>query len=356
MEARSRYLLVGSFVLVLTACLIAFTFWVAGLQVIETRPAYRIYFTGSVTGLKEGSPVRFRGIPVGKVWEVVVDPDNEERVRVTIYVDANVPVKTDSMATLEMKGLAGDSFVQISGGSRAAPRLTAAGGPDAGMADGGARDGRRESADAIPVIASRPSPLAELFESAPRMLDTLINVGDRLNSILSAENERLITEAVANLHAMSRTLVSAAGDLNQTMASVRTSTTHIEGLVLDLRRQSDLLTTSVDQTLAQVRGSLGDLNTSTRAGADELARTASEMRRLGESLGRLTDEASGFLAENREPMRDFTSVGLYELSRLIIELRHLTESLGRMTQEIERSPVHFLFSGAKDKEGKPGAQ
>ena len=52
---------------------------------------YRIYFTGSVAGLKEGSPVRYRGIALGAVRDIRIDPRNVSRVQVTIEVSSQLP-------------------------------------------------------------------------------------------------------------------------------------------------------------------------------------------------------------------------------------------------------------------------
>ena len=125
METRASYVLVGSFVLALVAGLLVFTAWIAKVQLDETRETYRIYFTGSVTGLQQGSPVRYRGVPVGTVSDIRLDPDNVTRVRVTIEVQNGTPIMSDSIASLEVQGITGGAYVQISGGTVGGKRLTA---------------------------------------------------------------------------------------------------------------------------------------------------------------------------------------------------------------------------------------
>ena len=78
---------------------------------------YDIMFSGDVTGLQVGGPVRFRGVPVGEVIDFKVDPEHIEQVRVTIQIKEGTPVRADSVASLEVQGITGVLYVLISGGT-----------------------------------------------------------------------------------------------------------------------------------------------------------------------------------------------------------------------------------------------
>ncbi|MBI1205676.1 MAG: MCE family protein [Azospirillum sp.] len=331
METRARYLLVGGFVLGLTVGLLGFVAWIAKVEMGEHRPAYHIFFRGSVTGLKEGSPVRYRGLPVGTVTRIRIDPKNVERVEVTVGIGDEVPVKSDTVASLEVLGVTGNAYIQLTGGTQDAPRVT----PEDG-----------KSAE----IPSKTSSLSEVFEAAPELMHRLLEVGESLTRILSPENERKVTEALTNLHKMSQDLAAAAGDATTTMASVRGAAAGIDGLVADIRGHSDTTLARFEQTLDQVRSSLATLDTNSKVGLSELSQTADQARALSGSLKQLSDELAGLIRENRVPVRDFTGVGLYELNLLIVELRELATGLGRVTGQIEKGPVQFLFGGAKPEE------
>lgn len=328
MEARAHHFFVGLFVLILGAALVGFTIWVAKVEIADKRPPYHIYFAGSVTGLKEGSPVRYRGILVGTVSEIGIDPDNVERVRVRVSLDAGTPIKTDAVASLEMFGLTGSAYIQITGGSREAPLLERQG-------------------DDIPSIPSKPSGLAEVFESAPRVAHQLTDIGDRLTRLISPENEQRIAGTLDNLHQMSAVLAASARDVGETMGMVKTSATHIDSVITDFRRQSDAIVTNVNGTLGQMRATMDTLNQHATVAMSEVVKTSAEARELSQSLRQLSDQTAGAIKENRVPVRDFTSVGLYELSLLISEMRELTTSLSRVSSQIERGPMEFLFTGTK---------
>jgi len=74
------------------------------------------YFTGDVTGLGVGSAVRYRGVPVGTVRDIRLDPTNVEQVQVLMDVSADAPIKEDTIAQLALQGITGVAFIQLTGG------------------------------------------------------------------------------------------------------------------------------------------------------------------------------------------------------------------------------------------------
>ena len=79
METRANYVFVGTSVLAAIVAILIFIFWLGRNQLNKHEDLYHTYFTGSVTGLSSGSPVRYRGVPVGIVGYIAIDPDNIDR-------------------------------------------------------------------------------------------------------------------------------------------------------------------------------------------------------------------------------------------------------------------------------------
>ena len=71
METRAHHLLIGSFMLAFLVAIVAFVLWLAKTEVDREVARYNIYFSGSVAGLGIGGDVRFNGIKVGSVAELV---------------------------------------------------------------------------------------------------------------------------------------------------------------------------------------------------------------------------------------------------------------------------------------------
>ena len=156
METRASYLIVGLFVIAGMAGLVFAAMWITGTRTDEAVVLYDIYFEGAVAGLKPGNAVQYRGIPVGGVIDMRIDPDDVERVLVTIEVAAGTPISEDTEATLALQGITGLSYIQLTGGTQEAAALTAGPGQPR------------------PIIRSRPSELAAIFEAAPELLNRAI--------------------------------------------------------------------------------------------------------------------------------------------------------------------------------------
>lgn len=184
METRAHHLLIGSFMLVFLAGIVMFVLWLAKSEVDREIARYNIFFTGSVAGLGVGGDVRFNGIKVGTVSQISIDRNDTSRVRVTAEVAADTPIREDSEASLQLQGITGVSFVQISPGSREAAVLPVVGGRDP---------------DKYPAIRAKPSAIEALFDAAPDLVN-------RAAMVLSDDNLRNLAEFIANLRDMSATL------------------------------------------------------------------------------------------------------------------------------------------------------
>lgn len=333
METRASYLLVGAFVLVLLAGLLGFAGWLARVELDREFAHYLIYFHGSVTGLKDGSHVRYRGIPVGGVIDLRIDPNNVEQVEVTIEVARDTPIKEDAVASLEIQGITGGAYVQIAGGTQAAPPLTA-------------KPGER-----YPVITSRPSRLEEVIESAPELINRFIVLLSRATELLNEDNQRDFAETLANLRRITGALARHSGDVENFLAdAAATSATFrelagtLDLLARDLRRETTRLAEEASGTMATLRTSTENAEVQVEQVSQLLLLTLADVSDAAQAMTRMADQVDGLIAENRAPLRDFSTSGLYELSQLLTEARVLVSGLARITSEVERDATRFLFS------------
>lgn len=67
----------------------------------------------TVDGLKEGNPIRYSGVPIGKVESIEVGPNG---VRVLMSVDKGMEIPEDSNFSLQTDGLLGEKFISIEPG------------------------------------------------------------------------------------------------------------------------------------------------------------------------------------------------------------------------------------------------
>ncbi|MEM9627551.1 MAG: MlaD family protein [Pseudomonadota bacterium] len=311
MEIRASYMIVGAVVLALIAGLAGFSAWLVKSDIDQMATSYAIYFEGSVTGLQEGSQVQYRGIPVGRVVEIGIDPDNVERVLAVAEIDENTPITKDTIATLELQGITGIAYVQLLGGTRDSAPLVI------------------EDDGEMPVIAARRSALERVFESTPDLLAQAVEIADRLSKFLNDDNLESLSTTLANIERFSGGLADSSGNVDDVMTGMTETFSEIKLLSSDLREVSGKL----DKRLDGVGG--------------DLVNTLTELSAAAANLGGAARQLDGMVEDLREPLSDFSGTGLYELTNLVGESRALVAALTRITKEVERDPAGFLIGGSR---------
>ncbi|MGQ0664549.1 MAG: MlaD family protein [Pseudomonadota bacterium] len=339
METRASYLLVGVFMLTLMAGLFGFVLWLAKASIRDDHTYYYIYFRDSVSGLQEGSAVRLRGVPVGTVADIAIDRDNVELIQVTVALKAGTPIKTDTVASLQLQGITGLSFVQLTGGTQAAPVLEP-------------RPGKRRA-----VIAARPSALEQVFESAPEILTQIMTLAARGNELLSDHNQKNIADILSHLGTFTGALARSSGGIEAIVAEAAVTVgtlgevAHsLDGLARDLKvltkaigGDATRVADGAERTLAEFGGAARTIETDAARVANRAERTLAELAAAARTIETMAAEFQRLAADAREPVRDFARTGLYDLSQFIVEARSLVTGLTRLASQMERDPARFLF-------------
>jgi phospholipid/cholesterol/gamma-HCH transport system substrate-binding protein len=318
MEIRASYLLVGTVVLVLIAGLAAFSVWLVNADIDRQVEPYRIAFAGSVTGLQEGSQVRYRGVPIGRVTDIRIDPERVEWVLVEIEVDRGTPIRQDTVASLEMQGITGIAYVQLRGGTQDSATLVATGN------------------ESMPEIPSQRSTIERLFESTPELLVRSLGLVDRATVLLSEENLRALTKTLQNLETVTASLAAHGDDLGAVLGEARGVAQGVGSVVEKL----GALATDLRQLSAKVDARVDGVG-------DELSVTLADTRQAANTLGRASGSLEEMVGELRQPASDFAATGLYEFTQLVGETRQLIAALTRITKEFERDPAGFFIGGGQ---------
>jgi phospholipid/cholesterol/gamma-HCH transport system substrate-binding protein len=306
METRASYVLVGAFVLGLAAAALFFVFWLGGSDGGAVRKQYAVHFSGNVTGLQPGAPVRFRGIPKGEVKSIgfrrddkgVVDPDI---IRVIVSVDTDTPVMTDTVASLEVQGLTGSPFVQLKRGDAEQLKRANAEGrpPNTPLKPGtGPRDLH---------IPGESSGMERIFEEFPKAIASVTDLANRAAELLNKENQEEIARLLKSSSEAMTSLNALAGEATRTVQSLETTAKDAS----DLAKRGQATMAEFDK------------------GAVSVVALANEMR--------------GLVRENRRPIADFAATGLYEFSLFLTDMRKWVRTFDRILTRLEGDPSNFLF-------------
>ncbi|MEP1584233.1 MAG: MlaD family protein, partial [Marinobacter sp.] len=180
MEPRAHHVLIGLFTLVALASALAFALWLGQAGNDRDYAWYEIIFGRGVSGLSEGSPVKYSGIEVGDVAELSLDPSDPRNVRVLIRVYDDVPIKEDTRAGLALTNITGSMNIELKGGTPGSKKLT----------------GSRESP---PTIQAEPSAFTTLMASSEELFAKLDQFLTNANAMVSKENSRNLTRSLQNI-------------------------------------------------------------------------------------------------------------------------------------------------------------
>ena len=167
METDRHYFIEGLFIIGLSLFAALFSIWLTGAG-HRDDVLYRIHFSESVSGLAVGDPVKFRGVDVGTVKTMVIDPGDPRLVQVEVKLRKETPVKTDTRASLNLKGITGVVFVELNGGSPNAKSLLEA-----------------TPNDQIPEIPSEKTGLKAMLEQLPKMVDKFSSLEDQIKKVVT---------------------------------------------------------------------------------------------------------------------------------------------------------------------------
>src|SRR5581483_1997569 len=276
METRAHYVAVGAFVLMMVFAAFVAALWLGDVELTTHYARYDIYFRGPVSGLSKGAAVEYNGIPVGRVFEIRIDPENVERIRVTVEIDDSVVIKEDAKAEVESNILSGVAYILITKGTQEAPPLIA-------------KPGQR-----YPVIASRRSTLASVYARGPALLDQLSRIADHLDELLDEHNRQAVADMLDNLD---EALVAEGGIKDRATRSLD----NLAKLLAD----ADTATRDLQATLHEARPAVRELSQRTVPQIEESLRETRQfiagMTRLGEQIER--DPSRLLFGDRREGYR-----------------------------------------------------
>ncbi len=205
METEGRYTLVGTLVLGVVALMTLAIVWLAGAADHIAYQTYTIYFKQqSLDGLAVGSPVKMRGIKVGVVDSYRFVQNGEEAVSVTARIDEGVPVHQGAAAYIKRNLVTGIAAVEI----------------DNGPASGALLD-EAPRGERYPVIAEGSSDIDKVATAVSRLAENGAEVLEKMNVLLSDDNQRAINQTLANLNELSAHLAANKSSLDAAVQGIR---------------------------------------------------------------------------------------------------------------------------------------
>lgn len=306
MESRAHAIVAGVFVLVLALAGAVSLWWFGGQQ--EATREIEIVTAGNVGGLNPQASVRYRGIRVGKVLDIRLDPADTRNIVIRIEVAKHIPLTRATSASLNYQGVTGLAHILLEDpGTNSAP-----------LAGEG---------DALPRIVMHPSLLQEIGSVGTTLVKESLTFLQQANRVLDDENRQNLAATLANLKDASAQLAVAAQRVGPTLDRVESvaSDANVARLEHGLERFARAAE-SADTTLRRWEQVAGEVQAVARR-ADALIAAGNRDGALGELIPRLNG--------------------------LVGEVDQTNRQLGRVLDQFEQAP-QSLLSGRPAQPPAPG--
>jgi phospholipid/cholesterol/gamma-HCH transport system substrate-binding protein len=300
MDRDANYVAVGAFVVVVLAMATVFVLWYTNTQERREYQRYEVYFSGSVSGLTEGSTVRYLGVNVGRVARIRLDPRTADRVQALIDVDKATPVTHDTLARLTMQGVTGLLFIDLYHSAQSAAASAAV------------------PSQQYPVIRSARSDFDLFVSGLPELVADATRATRRLNTLLGDDNLSGIQAAIAN---------------------VRTATGSLPAAVRDTARLVTELRAAVEEANTVAVGANRIVS---RAGP-ELGTAAVQLRETSGHLASLSGRIDALIARHEPDFDRFAGEGLNELHGLLRESRDAAAEVRELARGLREEPSRVLY-------------
>ena len=259
MASQKAKLAVGLFV----ACGIGITLmaiiWLGMSRYLEKGRFYAAYFDESVQGLSKDSPVKYRGVSIGRVESIKVAPD-EKLIQVLMKLESDQTLDRSIVAQLRDVGITGSMFVELDRKDDSEPD----------------RSPLITFPSEYPIVASKPSELSELLRGLDDVLNhiktiDLKGISDKLK--LTLDNVNLMI-ADAEVQAISAKVRESLGNIDRMIvdADIKGVSTKLQsslasaGRILDSKRWDRILASvdhaaqSLNKLLDKAGSSLGQMD------------------------------------------------------------------------------------------------
>ena len=293
MEGRINYTIVGLFVVLLLAGLIAFTYWLCKYGGKQEYDLYYVYMSESVSGLSPDVSVKYMGVDVGTVEHIGINPKNSEEVELLLKIKHGTQIKVDTTATLEFFGMTGLAFVELKGGSKDAPLL-------------------RKTEDEIPAIPASPSTYARINESLTILAAKSAMALDKFDRLLSEKNLQNIEDILSETKMLAK----------------------------DIRGQLQGFQDLVDNGVVMEK---------------RIAVAFEKVEAASVSVEKMADRLEENYADIGRNISQDARQSLESFNQLLYELGILVGDLQRTTRAIEASPGDLIFKRSQPRPG-PGEE
>ena len=205
---------VGLFVMIGFAIAMVTIIWLGKSHYLEEGQYYIVYFDESVQGLAKDSPVKYRGVSIGRVDNIVVAPD-ASLIKVILKIESGLKLEDhleDIVAELKSVGITGIMFIELERKKDGEPDLSP----------------KTTFPSEHPVIATKPSKISKIIKG----------IDNVLNQINALDIQGITTKLKTTLDTINKNVADA--QIKKISSNIRSSIEKAE-TILDTKKWGEIM-------------------------------------------------------------------------------------------------------------------
>ena len=319
----------GLFVVLGLALLLGALGVLAGLRLAEKRDIYTVRYADSVSGLEVNATVKYRGLRIGRVDALRIDPDDPNLIAVTISIEPGTKLYQGIVAKLDTSALTGFKSINLIGGDM--------------------RSGLVPVGSVLPAGASA---MDEITSKAAEIVSQMAVIAGQLSSWTSDENRLRMERLLEGLDLFSRGSQRFLANTEKPIIEALRSLTITSGAVTEIARVGTGLLkdtqSEINTTLRTLRRPLEKVDPQYVAAIvkdahslmEELEKKVS-LADLGGSLSSMTEtlkRADRLILD----LDLLVTAGRQDFTMMLAQLREATEDLREFSRIIAQDPSLLL--------------
>ncbi|MBI2565829.1 MAG: MCE family protein [Candidatus Schekmanbacteria bacterium] len=304
---------IGLFVIVAVALLFGGMVWLGSQQLFAQYDHYVTYYQGSVSGLEISAAVKYRGVTVGRVADIRIDPRDSTRVEIALDLRKGTPVKTDVVAEIRMTGITGIKYAELAGGGKNAKILTPG------------------TVEAPAEIPSRTTLLEKVDERFEMLYAELTAVIQNLRELTGPESRERLTDTLGGISTLAKSLAGAIDQVQPGLSKVSGIGQDMEMLIATTQSEIQGLGGSAKTGIAAVTGVVTE---------SPLPQTLKNLDKASQELLTLMDGLN----------RQVGQLNLIALSadmrRTLVDVSSAAKGIEQLAADLRRNPSSLIFSVA----------
>ncbi|MBT8342857.1 MAG: MCE family protein [Desulfatitalea sp.] len=318
---------VGLFLIVGVVIISVGIIWLGMSKYLEKGQFFVAYFDESIQGLDKDSPVKYRGVYIGRVHHVGLAPD-EKLIEVVMKVETDLKPEAltkDVVAQLKSVGITGLMFIELEHSEDRAQFVY----PPAGIVP------------PYPVVPTQSSEITKFFKG----------IDDLFALFRAIDTQEISDQLVRTLRKVNRTIDAAqletmATDLRQTLQNTKDliASDNARQLIASLRRASDSFDSAAqnaDGGISEIRQTISRLEDAIENSDDDIQQMTADLKTSARQLKRAMETAA-VLLENTDRKVDTMQ---RQILATLMSIEQSSNTLNRFLDRVAVQPSQIVFSG-----------